>query len=429
MKYYSTNGKSSLASFKEAILKGLPDDNGLYMPQEIPELTSSFFRDIDNYSLPEIGYKVIQPFVDGEIPDSILKSIIEETLNFEIPLVKVFDDIYSLELFHGPTFAFKDVGARFLARSLSYFSKKSEQKLTVLVATSGDTGSAVAQGFYGVPNIDVVILFPSGKISYFQEQQMTTLGKNITALEVNGTFDDCQRMVKQAFLDKELIEEMNLTSANSINIARLLPQSIYYFYGVAQIPKDKRQQLVVSVPSGNYGNLSAGLIARQLGLPIQHFLACSNANDTVPKYLETAEYKAQSSVQTISNAMDVGDPSNFQRMLNLYSGSHENMKSDITGYSYSDRETREAIHQVFNKTSYVLDPHGAVGFLGLKEYLTNKAGKGIFLETAHPYKFKEIVEKEINIELPPVLSFDELQKKSSSFSSKFEALKAFLLEK
>ena len=426
MKYYSTNGKSSLASFKEAIFKGLPDDNGLYMPERIPELPPSFFSTIDQYSLSEIGYKVLHPYVDGEIPDSVLRSIIKETLSFEIPLVKVSDEIYSLELFHGPTFAFKDVGARFLARSLSYFSKQSEQKITVLVATSGDTGSAVAQGFYDVPNIDVVILYPSGKISYFQEQQMTTLGKNITALELDGTFDDCQ--VKQAFLDTELNKKVNLTSANSINIARLLPQSIYYFYGMAQISKEKRQQLVVSVPSGNYGNLSAGLIAKQMGLPIKHFLACSNVNDTVPKYLETAEYKAKSSVQTISNAMDVGDPSNFARMMDLFFGSHQKMSSQISGFSFSDEETKAAIKDVYKKTNYVLDPHGAVGFLGLQNYLKNNKGTGVFIETAHPYKFKETVENEINKELVTVLSFEEHKKKSIPFSSDFEELKRFLMQ-
>lgn len=428
MKYYSTNRQSSLASFKEAIFKGLPDDNGLYMPETIPQLPRAFFNDLEKLSLPEIGFQVLRPFTNGEIEDDKLRTIVEETLTFEIPLVPVTDYIYSLELFHGPTFAFKDVGARFLARCLSHFSKQSTQKLTVLVATSGDTGSAVAQGFYDVPNIDVVILYPSGKISHFQEQQMTTLGKNITALEVDGTFDDCQKMVKAAFLDEDLNNKISLTSANSINIARLLPQSIYYFYGMAQLPEKQQDKVVVSVPSGNYGNLTAGLLARQMNLPINHFLACSNANDTVPKYLWDGEYIAKPSKQTISNAMDVGDPSNFVRMLELFGGSHSKMKKSISGYSFSDEETRSAIEQLYQETEYVLDPHGAIGFMGLKDYIQKNGGTGIFLETAHPCKFRETVENEINMELPSVLSFQKNQKKSIPFSSEFNDLKSFLLE-
>ncbi|MEX0845896.1 MAG: threonine synthase, partial [Balneolaceae bacterium] len=369
MKYYSTKGSAKEATYQEAIFKGLPEDNGLYMPKTIPQLPSSFFEKLVGMGLPEIGFEIMKYFVDGEIPDAKLNEIISETLSFNIPLVEVSPSIYSLELFHGPTFAFKDVGARFLARNLSYFSEQTDQKLTVLVATSGDTGSAVAQGFYEVPNIEVVILYPSGKISRFQEQQMTTLGKNITALEIDGTFDDCQKLVKQSFLDVELNKRINLTSANSINIARMLPQSIYYFYALAQLPKNKINNVIVSVPSGNYGNITAGLIAQKMGLPIQHFLACSNMNDTVPAYLKTSEYNAKPSVQTISNAMDVGDPSNFVRMLDLFSGSHQKMSTAITGYSFSDIETRAAIKNIYRETNYVLDPHGAVGFLGLQDYL------------------------------------------------------------
>jgi len=428
MKYYSTNGKAPIASFREAVFKGLPEDNGLYMPEKIPSLLPSFFEALQDLSLPEIGYQVLKPFVGEEIPNNKLEDILHNTLNFEIPLVRVSGDVYSLELFHGPTFAFKDVGARFLARSLSYFSEQTDQKLTVLVATSGDTGSAVAQGFYDVPNIEVLILYPSGKISHFQEQQMTTLGKNITALEVSGTFDDCQNIVKQAFLDKELSRSINLTSANSINIARLLPQSIYYFYGLAQLPKEKQAQVVISVPSGNYGNLTAGLIAQRMNVPIHHFLACSNINDTVPEYLRTAEYKAKPGIQTISNAMDVGDPSNFRRMLDLFSGSYQQMASHISGYSFNDEQTRAAIHKVHEETDYILDPHGAVGYLGLKDYLEKNGGTGIFLETAHPYKFKETVESEIEKKITPVLSFDERKKKSLPFSSDFEDLKSYLLK-
>jgi len=427
MKYYSTNRKSPLANFQEAIFKGLPDDNGLYMPEKITALPSSFFKNLEKYTLPEIGFKVLEQFVGDEIPENILSDIIEETLNFEIPLNEVSEDLYSLELYHGPTFAFKDVGARFLARSLSHFTKETDQKLTVLVATSGDTGSAVAQGFYEVPNIEVIILYPSGKISDFQEQQMTTLGKNITALEVDGSFDDCQKMVKQAFLDEELSEKANLTSANSINIARLLPQSIYYFYGLSQLPEEKRNEVVISVPSGNYGNLSAGLIAQRLGLKVKHFLACSNINDTVPEYLQTSEYSAKKSIETISNAMDVGDPSNFVRMLDLFSGSHKQMTKSITGYSFTDDETRKAIKSVYEKSDYILDPHGAVGYLGLQEYFKKYSGTGIFLETAHPYKFKETVENEIDKSLSPVLEFENKEKKSIQFGKNFEELKELLM--
>ncbi|HBX67706.1 MAG: threonine synthase [Balneola sp.] len=427
MKYYSTNRKSPLANFQEAIFKGLPDDNGLYMPEKISALPSSFFKNLENHTLSEIGFKVLKQFVSDEIPKDVLSNIVEETLNFDIPLIEVSENLYSLELYHGPTFAFKDVGARFLARSLSHFTKETDQKLTVLVATSGDTGSAVAQGFYEVPNIEVIILYPSGKISDFQEQQMTTLGKNITALEVDGSFDDCQKMVKQAFLDEELTEKANLTSANSINIARLLPQSIYYFYSLGQLPQEKRNEVVISVPSGNYGNLSAGLIAQRMGLKINHFLACSNINDTVPEYLKTSKYSAKTSTETISNAMDVGDPSNFARMLDLFSGSHKQMTESITGYSFTDDETRKAIKSVYEKSGYILDPHGAVGFLGLQKYLDKNSGTGIFLETAHPYKFKETVENEIDEPLTPVLEFKSKEKKSIAFGNDFEELKERLM--
>ena len=427
MKYYSTNRKSPLANFQEAIFKGLPDDNGLYMPEKISALPSSFFKNLENHTLSEIGFKVLKQFVSDEIPKDVLSNIVEETLNFDIPLIEVSENLYSLELYHGPTFAFKDVGARFLARSLSHFTKETDQKLTVLVATSGDTGSAVAQGFYEVPNIEVIILYPSGKISDFQEQQMTTLGKNITALEVDGSFDDCQKMVKQAFLDEELTEKANLTSANSINIARLLPQSIYYFYSLGQLPQEKRNEVVISVPSGNYGNLSAGLIAQRMGLKINHFLSCSNINDTVPEYLKTSKYSAKTSTETISNAMDVGDPSNFARMLDLFSGSHKQMTESITGYSFTDDETRKAIKSVYEKSGYILDPHGAVGFLGLQKYLDKNSGTGIFLETAHPYKFKETVENEIDEPLTPVLEFKSKEKKSIAFGNDFEELKERLM--
>lgn len=429
MKYYSTKGSVEPVSFQEAIFKGLPEDNGLYMPETIPELPSSFFDGISGYSLPEIGFKVIKPYVGNEISDEDLKRIIDETLSFDIPLVKIKDGTYSLELFHGPTLAFKDVGARFLARALSHFTKMEDKKLTVLVATSGDTGSAVANGFHNVPNIEVVILYPSGKVSEFQEQQMTTLSGNITALEIDGTFDDCQKMVKEAFLDEELRSTLNLTSANSINMARLLPQSVYYFHAFAQLSDEEKKNVVFSIPSGNYGNLSAGLIAQKMGLPIKHFLACSNANDTVPSYLWNGDFIPKPSVSTISNAMDVGNPSNFIRMLDIFEGSHRKMSERVSGYAYTDDATRDAIRKVFALTGYVLDPHGAVGYLGLSDYMSFNKGTGIVLETAHPVKFKKTVEEELSltIKIPLHITATNLAKKSVPLSKDLKEFKTFLI--
>ena len=428
MKYYSTHKQTGPASFQEAIFKGLPSDNGLYMPETIPTFPPSFFKGISELTLPEIGFKVIKPFVGDEIADKELTAIIEDTLNFDIPLIKIKDGTYSLELFHGPTLAFKDVGARFLARSLSHFTKKEEKKLTILVATSGDTGSAVANGFYNVPNIEVIILYPSGKVSDFQEQQMTTLGGNIMALEVDGTFDDCQRLVKKAFLDRELKASKNLTSANSINIARLIPQSVYYFFAWAQLSTAEKKYVVFSVPSGNYGNLSAGLIAQRMGLPIHHFLACSNVNDTVPRYLWKGVFNPKPSVATISNAMDVGNPSNFVRMLELFDHDYENMAQSITGYSYNDKTTRTIIKKVFSDCGYILDPHGAVGYSGLEAFIKSHKQTGIVLETAHPVKFNKTVEEQIQqeVELPDHIHLTKLNKKSIPFSKNFEDFKAFL---
>lgn len=428
MKYYSTNKKVTPVSFREAIFKGLPEDNGLYMPEEIPVLPPSFFEEIKTLSLPEIGFQVLSPFVGDEIPRDELAAIINDTLSFDIPLVRIKENTYALELFHGPTLAFKDVGARFLARCLSYFTKQEDKELTVLVATSGDTGSAVANGFFGVPNIKVIILYPSGKVSEFQEQQMTTLGENITALEVNGTFDDCQHLVKQAFLDQELRNSYNLTSANSINIARLLPQSIYYFYAWAQLSESEQAETIFSVPSGNYGNLSAGLIARQMGLPVKHFVASSNINDTVPKYLWSGKYEAKASLPTISNAMDVGNPSNFVRMLDLFGNSHSKMSERISGFAYTDESTRLTIKQIFALTGYVLDPHGAVGYLGLSDYFQLSKGSGIVLETAHPVKFNNTVSEEIggSVEMPAHIKSTNLPKKSIPFDVNFADFKAFL---
>lgn len=428
MNYYSTKQQAKRVSFKEAVIKGLPEDNGLYMPETITPLPPSFFEKLADTSLPEIGYNVAQPFVGDDIPGDELLRIIEDTINFDIPAVKVEDDVYALELFHGPTLAFKDVGARFLARCLSYFSRDEQQKVTVLVATSGDTGSAVAHGFLGVPNVDVVILYPKGKVSKLQEQQLTTLGQNITALEINGTFDDCQLMVKSAFLDKGLNENIQLTSANSINIARLIPQSFYYFGAKAQLPA---HDLVFSVPSGNYGNLTAGLLAKKLGLDIKGFVASSNINDIVPNYLTSGNFNPAASKQTISNAMDVGNPSNFYRMLDIYDGQWKDLVRDIKGYSFNDEQTRAAMKVVYDTTGYTLDPHGAVGYLGLKSYLKNNKATGIFLETAHPAKFKDVVDQVVgNVEVPERLAkYMNEKKKSIEMESDFEELKKFLLGK
>ncbi len=428
MRYYSTNKEVAPVSFKEAVFKGLPEDNGLYMPEEIPRLPLSFFNELHSLSLPEIGYQVLSPFIGDEIPKDELEAILNDTLSFDIPLVQIKENIHSLELFHGPTLAFKDVGARFLARCLSYFTRQEDKELTVLVATSGDTGSAVANGFFGVPNIKVIILYPSGKVSEFQEQQMTTLGENIIALEVDGAFDDCQQLVKQAFLDPELRSSLNLTSANSINIARLLPQSIYYFYAWGQLSAQQRNEVIFSVPSGNYGNLSAGLLARKMGLPIRHFVASSNINDTVPQYLWSGNYEAKPSLPTISNAMDVGNPSNFVRMLDLFDSSHSKMSEVISGFAYTDESTRMAIKQVYALTGYILDPHGAVGYLGLSGYFQMGKGTGIVLETAHPVKFSGTVSEEIggSIELPNHVKSTQLPKKSIPFNVNFTDFKAFL---
>ncbi len=428
MKYYSTNNINSSFTFKEAVIKGLPDDNGLFMPEFIPLLTNEFLADLQNKTLPEIGLQVASQFVGDDIPTDQLKSIVYDTLTFDIPLVNVHDNIYSLELFHGPTCAFKDVGARFLARCLSYFSQHSSEKVTVLVATSGDTGSAVANGFLGVPNVEVVILYPKGKVSHLQEQQLTTLGQNITALEISGTFDDCQRMVKAAFLDAELNQTMRLTSANSINIARLIPQSFYYFWAVAQLPKNT--DVVFSVPSGNYGNLTAGLMAKAMGLAPISFIAASNINNIVPHYLATQKFEPKASISTISNAMDVGNPSNFGRMIELYGHSWERIRSDIAGYSFYDGETKNAMKKVFEEYNYLLDPHGAIGYLGLQHHKIADNAVGVFLETAHPAKFINTVNEVVgDIKIPERLAnYLNREKVSIEMENNFEQLKAFLME-
>ncbi len=428
MQYYSLNKKAPNVSFKDAVIKGLAPDKGLYFPESITPLSEDFFNNIETLSTTEIAYQVIKQFVGDEIPENDLKSIIEDTLSFDFPVVPINETISTLELFHGPTMAFKDVGARFMARCFGYFNKdKATTKVTVLVATSGDTGGAVASGFFGVEGIDVVILYPSGKVSDVQEKQLTTLGKNIKALEVNGTFDDCQTMVKTAFLDEELTSQRNLTSANSINVARWLPQMFYFFFAYKQL-KDKNKDLVFSIPSGNFGNICAGIMAQQLGLPVKQFIASTNANNIVPNYLETGIYTPKPSKQTISNAMDVGDPSNFIRIQEIY-GTDTKLKKHLTSYSFSDDETREAMLEIKNNSGYIADPHGAVGYLGLKKYLSNHKAQGIFLETAHPVKFLDVVEPVLKetIKYPKqILNVIDKEKKSINIST-YQELKEYLV--
>ncbi len=402
MNFYSLNKKAPEVSFKDAVIAGIAPDRGLYFPKEIVPLPTSLFDQIEQLSDHEIGFRVIQQFVGETIPENVLKEIIADVLDFNFPLIELEDNVASLELFHGPTFAFKDVGARFMARCLGHFSTDSKSDITVLVATSGDTGGAVASGFLEVSGVNVVILYPSGKISDIQEKQLTTLGKNITALEVNGTFDDCQDMVKTAFMDTDINKKIKLTSANSINVGRWLPQMFYYFLAYKQL-KSKHKELVFSVPSGNFGNVCAGLLAKQLGLPVVHFVAATNNNAIVPNFMESGVYHPKPSVATISNAMDVGDPSNFIRIRHLFNDDLALLRENLSSYSFTDEQTKGAMRKIYNENTYVADPHGAVAYLGLKKYQESHPNTyGIFLETAHPVKFLDIVEDTIreNIELP-----------------------------
>lgn len=403
MRFYSTNNRNSKVSLRDAVIRGLAPDDGLYMPETIACLRDSFFKDIGRKTFNEIAFEVADTLLQGEVPEKELHRIIDHTIQFDAPIVEVEENVFSLELFHGPTLAFKDFGARFMSQLLGYFAQQQEREIVVLVATSGDTGSAVANGFLGVKGVKVVVLYPSGKVSEVQEKQFTTLGQNITALEVDGTFDDCQQLVKRAFQDEELRSKYFLTSANSINLARLIPQSFYYFYAYAQL-QHRNLPFVFSVPSGNYGNLTGGLIAKRMGLPVERFIVATNANDVIPKYLETSVFMPRPSTQTISNAMDVGNPSNFARIVDLYDGNYERIKRDVVGYSVSDLETVEAMRNVFKERSYALDPHGAVAYVGLKRHLenTSPSSVGLFLETAHPSKFLDVVEKSTGtkIELP-----------------------------
>lgn len=429
MRYYSTNKKSNPENLKYAVTKGLASDGGLFMPERIEGFDKDFFKDIHRLSFQEIAFEVAKKFFGDDVEEKALNELVYDALNFDCPVVPVQENIFSLELFHGPTLAFKDVGARFMARLLSYFLEKSDEMVNVLVATSGDTGSAVANGFLGVPGIHVYVLYPKGKVSKIQESQFTTLGQNITALEVDGTFDDCQRLVKSAFSDKTLNEKLTLTSANSINVARFLPQAFYYFNAYAR-NGHKDKELVISVPSGNFGNLTAGLFAKRMGLPVSQFIAANNENDIVYNYLKTARYEPRSSVQTIANAMDVGDPSNFARILDLYANSHSDIAADIKGYRFSDQQIKETIKRVYDQCSYLLDPHGACGYQSLEAYLNDKQ-VGIFLETAHPAKFTETVEAVVgagNVPLPDKLAeFMKGEKKSIEIDSAFDSFKSFLL--
>jgi threonine synthase len=429
MNFYSLNKIAPNVTFKDAVIKGLAPDKGLYFPEKITPLSKEFLNNIEKFSNEEIAFEVIKQFVADEIPEKELKEIISATVNFDFPIVAIEENIAALELFHGPTMAFKDVGARFMARCLGYFNKEEKTaKVTVLVATSGDTGGAVASGFLGVEGVEVVILYPSGKVSDVQEKQLTTLGKNITALEVTGTCDDCQAMVKTAFLDEELIANKNLTSANSINVARWLPQMFYFFFAYKQL-KNKQKDLVFSVPSGNFGNICAGLMAYKLGLPVKQFIAATNINDIVPNYLQTGIYTPKPSKQTISNAMDVGDPSNFVRILEIFENDDAKLKEVLSSCAFTDAATQNAMKEIKEKYHYIADPHGAVGYLGLKKQGIDDNAFGIFLETAHPVKFLNVVEPIINqtIDLPKQIMEVIGKEKVSIKISKYQELKEFLI--
>jgi threonine synthase len=430
MKYYSLNHNSKPCSFADAVKKGLAPDRGLYFPEKIPILPKKFFYEIQDQSIPEMAFKVIKPFIGKQINNNKLLEIVKETLDFKFPVVEITNNIAALELFQGPTLAFKDVGARFMARTLGYLKEGSKEKITVMVATSGDTGGAVANGFLGVEGVKVVILYPKGKVSEIQEKQLTTLGQNITALEVDGVFDDCQEMVKNAFLDPSL-SSVQLTSANSINIGRWLPQMFYYFIAYRAL-KNKNKNLVFSVPSGNFGNICAGIMSQQMGLPVSHFIASTNVNDTVPRYLKSANYEPLPTKQTVSNAMDVGDPSNFIRIQKIFNNDIYRMKKKFSGYSYTDDQTKKALKKIYSKKKYIADPHGAVGYLGLQEYISTQKDDiyGVFLETAHPVKFKDTVEKTLNLKVPiPNRLKETLSKKKVSIPIRdYNELRSYLLD-
>ena len=432
MKFYSTKDRTKTVSLEYAVLRGLADDCGLFMPVNIPQLPKQFFSESRKMSFQEIAYRVAKNFFQSDLPDHLLQDIVSKAFNFDVVLAQLTDNIYVLELFHGPTLAFKDFAARFMSQLMSYFVRNSDKELTILVATSGDTGSAVAHGFYNIPGIKVIILYPSKKVSLLQEKQIATLDGNITVLEIRGTFDDCQRLVKQAFMDPDLQNKLWLTSANSINIARLIPQSFYYFYAFSKI-EDSGKSVVFSVPSGNFGNLNGGILAKRMGLPVDKFVAATNANDVIPKYLSSGRFHPQPSRRTISNAMDVGNPSNWARILELFDNDLQKIRQEIFAVSVSEEQTRETMNHVFQQYSYIMDPHTAVGYLGLIKYLSETQNQtcGISLSTAHPAKFKDIVEKITgqSITLPERLATC-LKKKNRSIvlSKEFAGFKEFLFE-
>ena len=431
MNYYSLNKKAANVDFREATIKGQAPDKGLYFPESIPRIATETIKNIHAYSNEELALEIMLPYVGNTITKSDLQKIVSETINFPFPLISVNKNIYSLELFHGPTLAFKDVGARFMSRCLGYFSTQQNKKITVLVATSGDTGGAVANGFLGVEGVEVIILYPSGKVSPVQELQLTTCGQNIKALEVKGSFDDCQAMVKDAFMDADLNNHLTLTSANSINVARWLPQQLYYFFAYKQWIRENDTAPIISVPSGNFGNICAGLLAYVSGLPVDQFIAACNVNDAVPEYLRTGNYQSKKSVTTISNAMDVGNPSNFIRVLELFKNSYQSISEKISGYTVSDEITKQTIAEVYQKDHYILDPHGAVAYYALEDYLKSHQGKkGMILETAHPVKFPDTVEDVIgrSIEIPEAVKpLFQLEKKSVLMEPNFSDLKGWLL--
>ncbi|MEW6652199.1 MAG: threonine synthase [Bacteroidota bacterium] len=431
MKYYSTNNKNKLFSFEKAVMKGLADDGGLFMPEFIPHLGKDFFENLEKKSFAEIALEVSKHFAGDEIPQKTLQEIVSDAINFPAPIIETDKNLFVLELFHGPTFAFKDFGARFMAKTMGFFAAKQNSHLNILVATSGDTGSAVANGFYNTHGINVYILYPKGKISKIQEQQLTTLDKNITALEIDGTFDDCQRLAKAAFVDAELNKKINLSSANSINIARLLPQSFYYIEAYKQIP-DKLQPIVFSVPSGNLGNITAGLLAKKMGLPIHKFIGATNKNDVFTEFIQTGLFNSRESVLTLSNAMDVGNPSNLARIIDLYSNSIDDIRKDIYSATFNDEQTRKAIKEFYKRCNYVIDPHGTVGYLALEKFLKENSEQkfySVVLETAHPAKFKDVIEEQlfIDVEIPERLALClTKEKKSVELTSDYRALKEYL---
>ncbi|MCW5923168.1 MAG: threonine synthase [Saprospiraceae bacterium] len=430
MQLHSTNNPNLRVSLREAVMAGMPEDRGLFMPVDIPRLPERFFQNLASRSFQEISIEVAQYLLQGAIPARDLDAIVEGAIDFPAPLFRLDDSTYILELFHGPSLAFKDFGARFMAKMMAYFNRDENKELLILVATSGDTGGAVAAGFFKAPGIKVVILYPSGKVSPLQEKQLTTLGHNITAIEVDGTFDDCQSLVKQTFLDREVTSRIRLSSANSINIARLIPQSFYYFEGYKQA-MPSRSPIVFSVPSGNFGNLTAGLLAKKMGLPIARFIAATNANDVVPAYLETGAYAPRASTRTLSNAMDVGTPSNFARMLDLYCSTWNMIREDVIGFSFSDEETEEAMRDIDKTYNYVIDPHGAVGYLALRKYQRTNPCTGIVLETAHPGKFVEDVTRILGhpIEIPSSLAeLGDKEKRAVSIKANYPLFKSWLLQ-